>query len=1181
MKLMELDLLAFGPFTERRLDLSAGQQGLHLVFGPNEAGKSSALRALRALLFGVPERTRDTFRHDNQALRLGGRLCNRQGEELRFIRRKGRKNTLLSVDGQTLGEDSLAPFIGTLDDRGFERLFGIDHETLVSGGQALLEERGREAEALFGSALGTVAIHRVLDRLDQEARDLFAARASKPRINALLGQFSDAEHRLREASLSVRHWEQAKQLLDRTTRELAVMDEAIAQIASERNRLERIRRTLPELVRRDRLNEQLALIGEVPVLAEDFAARREDAVARQASAAEALANAQGRLDALHATQGDLRAQLSEALLSEADAIDALRERLGSHRKAVRDRDALLTEQARHEAEAAALLGRVRPDLVQGSAPLDLERLKPLLTRRRWATDLGARREALVSAVAKTRADLAETQDRLTLRTTALAELPSPAPSAELEHVLDAARRAGDLDQVIAETRVGLAKAVKVCEMGLAALGLWSGALADLPAVPFPDEETLRRFADEARALDGRHETLERKRAEDLAEQEHCDEAIQALDLIGAVPSEEDLTQARGHRDQGWQLVRNAWLQGADVADSAQGYAPGAPLDEAFEGAIVDADEIADRLRREAQRVHDRATLSARRDACARRIVQTDLDLVELDRLAGQWQTAWVALWSPAGVTPLPPAEMQSWMQRALKLCETIRHSDALRTQLETQDAARQVHRAALLRVLGADADPQTPSPPAPTSEPDLGGLIGRAQGRLRTMEEGASARRSLEQDIADLDERFRRLTRGHTDAQAALDQWQGHWSALMSELGLAQETSPGEVSDDLQAIADALKQAETAQSLRARIHGIDRDSTAFREEARKRFTQLAPDLLERPLEEAVTLLSARLGEQRERKSRLDAVLDQTTRTEAEVREAQTAGAAAAQVLAELCRQAACTTSDQLPLIQERVREKRRLRDQLAEVESGLIQAGDGLGIAALQEEAVGVDQDAVVARLHALDARLEQELRPAHRALIEEKSDADRTLKTMGGEDAAAAVAEEMQQLLAEIRTGAEQYVRVKLAARILRDEIERFRREHSDPILNRTSSYFNQLTCGAFTAVETDFNEEDQPVLVGLRNTGERLHVENMSTGTRDQLYLALRLASLEPILDAGEPMPFVVDDILIQFDDARAYATLSTLADFSTKTQVILFTHHGRDVEQARQFDPQQERVWVHRLG
>jgi len=73
------------------------------------------------------------------------------------------------------------------------------------------------------------------------------------------------------------------------------------------------------------------------------------------------------------------------------------------------------------------------------------------------------------------------------------------------------------------------------------------------------------------------------------------------------------------------------------------------------------------------------------------------------------------------------------------------------------------------------------------------------------------------------------------------------------------------------------------------------------------------------------------------------------------------------------------------------------------------------------------------------------------------------------------------------------------------------------------------------------------------------------MSDGTTDQLYLALRLASLETYLKNNEPMPFIVDDILIRFDDKRATAALQVLAELSTKTQVIFFTHHQRLVELA----------------
>jgi len=86
------------------------------------------------------------------------------------------------------------------------------------------------------------------------------------------------------------------------------------------------------------------------------------------------------------------------------------------------------------------------------------------------------------------------------------------------------------------------------------------------------------------------------------------------------------------------------------------------------------------------------------------------------------------------------------------------------------------------------------------------------------------------------------------------------------------------------------------------------------------------------------------------------------------------------------------------------------------------------------------------------------------------------------------------------------------------------------------------------------------------MRPTGEKIGVTGMSDGTRDQLYLALRIASLEKYLAANEPMPFIVDDILIRFDDDRATAALNILAELSKKTQVLFLTHHARLVELAQ---------------
>ncbi|MCA9222108.1 MAG: AAA family ATPase, partial [Planctomycetales bacterium] len=98
MRFLRLDLLAFGPFTNVSLPLDQGDYGLHLVYGPNEAGKSSALRALTQFLYGIPNQCKDNFIHANANLRIGGELLDGKNQPLVCVRRKGRTKTLRAAD---------------------------------------------------------------------------------------------------------------------------------------------------------------------------------------------------------------------------------------------------------------------------------------------------------------------------------------------------------------------------------------------------------------------------------------------------------------------------------------------------------------------------------------------------------------------------------------------------------------------------------------------------------------------------------------------------------------------------------------------------------------------------------------------------------------------------------------------------------------------------------------------------------------------------------------------------------------------------------------------------------------------------------------------------------------------------------------------------------------------------
>jgi uncharacterized protein YhaN len=90
--------------------------------------------------------------------------------------------------------------------------------------------------------------------------------------------------------------------------------------------------------------------------------------------------------------------------------------------------------------------------------------------------------------------------------------------------------------------------------------------------------------------------------------------------------------------------------------------------------------------------------------------------------------------------------------------------------------------------------------------------------------------------------------------------------------------------------------------------------------------------------------------------------------------------------------------------------------------------------------------------------------------------------------------------------------------------------------------------------------------VLVALRGNGNRVHVDDMSEGTRDQLYLSLRLAALDFRRAAGVDLPIILDDILITSDDERTLAILEALSESAKVHQVMVFTHHNHIVDLAR---------------
>jgi uncharacterized protein YhaN len=154
--------------------------------------------------------------------------------------------------------------------------------------------------------------------------------------------------------------------------------------------------------------------------------------------------------------------------------------------------------------------------------------------------------------------------------------------------------------------------------------------------------------------------------------------------------------------------------------------------------------------------------------------------------------------------------------------------------------------------------------------------------------------------------------------------------------------------------------------------------------------------------------------------------------------------------------------------------------------------------------------------------------------------------------------AQKAEDALGRVRPALAQYLRLQLAAEVLQRAIESYREKHQGPVLQRASEFFSSLTLGDYSGLTTGFGENDKSVLVAIRRSKENVEIPGLSDGTRDQLYLALRLAAIEHHVETVASCPVILDDILVNADDTRALATLKVLGDLASHTQVLFFTHH-----------------------
>jgi len=1155
MRITRLELKAFGRFTDRTLHFGPG---LHIVHGPNEAGKSTTLRALKAWLFGFDPRTPDNFLHAYDQLSVGGCLQAEDGRELAFYRRKKIKADILDPQGAPITPETLAAFLPITELAVFESLYGLSHEDLIRGGEDILAQKGEVGQALFSAGAGISSLRGVLAGLENEAEALFTARGTKREINEALAAYKETQKIVRESSLSSRDWQELSNRLNEAQVALKAIEVQHGEKDRRRRQLERIRQLLPQLALRNALRQQLAELGEVVELPDDFSTQRQEIeralhtlAHKETFVVAKLTEMQGKIAAVSARQPVLEAE---------EAIEELHERLGEYKKGKKDRPGLEGMRISNKGEAADFLRLVRQDI----SLEQVETLRAVSGRRKIIGHLAAKHEGLQQGLSQTKKRLLEIGGELEKIDRELEGLPLAKNTAGLSQSLRMARKAGEVDADLADKVRSREEKRRNFLQTLERLPLWSGSLADFLALPLPLAETVRKHETlfNEQTTRQRESQQERERLHKRLAEVQAD--IRQRETSGTAPTEEELVLIRSQRDQGWELLRRQWLNGENLAGEDTAFGQDLPLPEAYEKKVTQADTVADRLRREADRVQAFAALRAEQQSLDGALAELENKAAQLSLAFTDMDTQWRSLWQPCAIMPLSPTEMLAWLSGAATLRLGAEELQSREGELERKNSEREKIRLALLREL-ADLG-EHPQAQSKELEPLLL-QVEDALERLTAVEE--RRQKLLEREVALKGEHLH-ANNEKTRFTEEFGLWRQEWQEVVGSLGGDRQIHPAEAEDVLENLHNCFARLKKADELHKRIEGIDRDAGRFEEAALALAREIAPPLMGQPAGQIVAQLKALLNQAKNDRT-LHARYTQETQeaTEERLRLAEETLLARHQ-LAELCRLAGKVLPEELEAAEKRSAQYRSILDRLRQTEKILIEGAGGLSLADLEDQAAKIDPDALPEEITRLSQEIEQELAPEGKRLSVLIGEKRNQLRQMDGNAKAAEAAEQGTQILAKLRRLAERYIQLKVAGHVLKSEIERFRNENQAPVLAIASRYFSELTQGSFAGLLTDEDDQSQPVLVGTRPNGGRVLVARMSSGTRDQLYLALRLASLEWRLSNHEPMPFILDDILVNADDARSQTALKILGELAAKTQVILFTHHRRIVDESLQLAP-----------
>lgn len=491
------------------------------------------------------------------------------------------------------------------------------------------------------------------------------------------------------------------------------------------------------------------------------------------------------------------------------------------------------------------------------------------------------------------------------------------------------------------------------------------------------------------------------------------------------------------------------------------------------------------------------------------------------------------------------------------------HAQESGQAVATSQAALDEARLTLVEAMGL--------PATGTGEQSFRKLLDQAEARLKTALESTGKFDLLKQELRTAEEKVLQESRRIDRAVADTTTWASTWKVAAEKAKLSETVSAAEL-DTVESVRNT---AMSVQALEREIETTSTAQEAFVQRTHVLWTTLTMPAVPSEVGERIDLLRRRLQAARDGQQQAAAAVATLNTRDGESRTAEAKRIAAERSLAPLME---LTGAQDLPALSHHVEESKRVRNilgQIHDLTQKIISQGDGLPFMDLLQEVEGKTPDQLAARAESLVGeldRLGKEIRDTA-----DKAGASRTqFEALDHGATASEAAADAEMARSEMEVQAEAYLLKRTEGLLLRWAVERKRQQTQSPLLLRAGQLFNMLTGGRYSSLEIYDDGSSSSLLGNCADDSRPVLVGNMSEGTVDQLFLALRIASIEQSVKAGCVLPVLADDLFINFDDQRAEAGFKVLGELAKSTQVLFFTHHQHLLEIARtSLHPHETRV------